>query len=32
MYRLLIFADDGNQRKILTIGGGGTQIYRKRHS
>lgn len=21
MYRLLIFADDGNQRKILTIGG-----------
>lgn len=31
MYRLLIFADDGNKRKILTIGG-GTQIYRKRHS
>ena len=31
MYRLLIFADDGKQRKMLTIGG-GTQVYRKRYA
>ena len=30
MYRLLIFADDGNQRKILTIGGGGNANLSKK--
>ena len=29
MYRLLIFADDGNQRKILTIGGGNANLSKK---
>ena len=29
MYRLLIFADDGNQRKILTIGGGERKSIEK---